>query len=139
MTLALQWVSSAISKLSTPGMVLAIFDGSLMTLHTTSRGSRTTLMLAPRLIQAGAHESRDRNCFTTYAGYDWQPLIRALRRPTLVIHGELDVMPVRVAHELAALRPNAEITVLPGSGHMPFWEAPTAFFARCESFLSAPP
>lgn len=29
-------------------------------------------MLAPRLIQAGAHESRDRNCFTTYAGYDWE-------------------------------------------------------------------
>lgn len=72
-------------------------------------------------------------------GYDWRPLIRALRRPTLVIHGELDVMPVRVAHDLAALLPNAEIAVLPGSGHMPFWEAPTAFFARCESFLSAPP
>ena len=73
------------------------------------------------------------------AGYDWQPLIRALRLPTLVIHGELDVMPVAVAHDLAALLPNAEIAVLPGSGHMPFWEAPTAFFARCESFLSAPP
>lgn len=72
-------------------------------------------------------------------GYDWRPLIRALRLPTLVIHGELDVMPVAVAHDLVALLPNAEIAVLPGSGHMPFWEAPTAFFARCESFLSAPP
>jgi proline iminopeptidase len=72
-------------------------------------------------------------------GYDWRPLVRALQRPTLVIHGELDVMPVSVAHELAALLPNAEIAVLPGAGHMPFWEAPTPFFARCESFLTAPP
>ena len=72
-------------------------------------------------------------------GYDWRPLIRALRRPTLVIHGELDVMPVGVAHQLGALLPRAEIAVLPGSGHMPFWEAPATFFARCESFLTAPP
>ena len=73
------------------------------------------------------------------SGYDWRPLLRALRRPTLVIHGELDVMPVMVAEELAAHLPDAEIAVLPRSGHMPFWEAPAPFFARCESFLSAPP
>ena len=72
-------------------------------------------------------------------GYDWRPLLRALQSPTLVIHGELDVMPVSVAHQLAALLPNAELAVLPGSGHMPFWEAPATFFARCESFLTAPP
>jgi pimeloyl-ACP methyl ester carboxylesterase len=48
-------------------------------------------------------------------------------------------MPVSVAQQLATLLPNAEIAVLPGSGHMPFWEAPAPFFARCESFLSAPP
>ena len=36
-------------------------------------------------------------------------------------------MPVSVAHELAALLPNAEIAVLPGAGHMPFWEAPDRF------------
>ena len=72
-------------------------------------------------------------------GYDWQPLLRALRCPTLVIHGELDVMPVSVAQQLAALLPNAEIAVLPGCGHMPFWEAPATFFPRCESFLTAPP
>lgn len=72
-------------------------------------------------------------------GYDWTPLLRALRRPTLVIHGELDVMPVRVAEALVAALPDAELAVIPGSGHMPFWEAPASFFARCESFLSAPP
>lgn len=48
-------------------------------------------------------------------------------------------MPVSVAQQLAALLPNAEIAVLPGSGHMPFWEAPATFFDRCESFLTAPP
>lgn len=71
--------------------------------------------------------------------YDWRPRLRALRNPTLVIHGELDVMPVRVAHDLVSVLPNAELAVIPGSGHMPFWEAPALFFARCASFLSVPP
>ena len=73
------------------------------------------------------------------SGYDWSPLLRALRSPTLVIHGELDVMPIGVAEDLVTLLPNAELAVLPGAGHMPFWETPAPFFDRCESFLRAPP
>ena len=44
LTLALQWVSSAISKLSTPGIVFAIFDGSLITLQTTARGASNSFV-----------------------------------------------------------------------------------------------
>lgn len=70
-------------------------------------------------------------------GYDWRPAIRALSPPTLVLHGEQDALPVRVAHEIGALVPRARLAVVSGSGHMPFWEAPEEFFALVESFLSA--
>src|SRR6185503_8051126 len=44
LTFALQCVSSAISKLSTPGIVFAIFDGSLITVQTTSRGASNSFV-----------------------------------------------------------------------------------------------
>lgn len=71
-------------------------------------------------------------------GYDWRPLLRALRRPTLVIHGERDALPYTAAEELAATLPDARLHAIPGAGHMPFWEAPEPFFAAVDAFLSEP-
>ena len=70
-------------------------------------------------------------------GYDWRPILRALSVPTLVMHGERDALPTRVGEELAALLPQAWLALIPGAGHMPFWEAPEQFFATVESFLTA--
>lgn len=70
-------------------------------------------------------------------GYDWRERVRALSVPTLVIHGEEDALPVSVAHALGALLPRATLRLVPGAGHMPFWEAPETFFPLVESFLSA--
>ena len=69
-------------------------------------------------------------------GYDWRETLRALRRPVLVIHGADDALPVAAAHALGATLPQARVVVLPGTGHMPFWEAPTSFFPTVETFLS---
>ncbi|HEX9484011.1 MAG TPA: alpha/beta hydrolase [Gemmatimonadaceae bacterium] len=69
-------------------------------------------------------------------GYDWRERLRALSTPTLVIHGEQDALPASVASDLAALLPNARLSLLPHAGHMPFWEAPDLFFSRIESFLA---
>lgn len=71
-------------------------------------------------------------------GYDWRPLLRALLRPTLVIHGERDALPYTAAEELAATLPAARLLPLAGAGHMPFWEAPEPFFAAVDAFLSDP-
>jgi proline iminopeptidase len=71
-------------------------------------------------------------------GYDWRSRLRALSVPTLVIHGEDDVLPVSVSAELADLLPRATRLLVPRSGHMPFWEAPEALFPAVESFLAAP-
>jgi proline iminopeptidase len=69
-------------------------------------------------------------------GYDWSRLVRAVQAVTLVIHGERDLLPLSVARELVALIPNARLAVIPGAGHMPFWEAPEEFFRRVDAFLS---
>lgn len=70
-------------------------------------------------------------------GYDWRGLLRAIQARTLILHGEHDLLPASVAHELAALIPGARLVLLAGTGHMPFWEAPEAFFEATEAFLAA--
>ncbi len=68
-------------------------------------------------------------------GYDWRDRLRALDRPTLVIHGEHDALPIQAARELVALLPQARLAVIPRAGHMPFWERPEEFFPLVEQFL----
>ena len=69
-------------------------------------------------------------------GYDWRPMLRALHRPVLVVHGDRDLLPLATAHDLAAVLPDARVAVMPASGHMPFWEAPEPFFQAVDGFLS---
>ncbi len=69
-------------------------------------------------------------------GYDWRPLVRGLPVPTIVIHGEADLLPVSLARETAGVIGNARLLILAGAGHMPFWEAPEPFFGAVDDFLS---
>ena len=72
-------------------------------------------------------------------GYDWRERLRALSTPTLVLHGDLDPLPLGFplanAPENSYILPNVRVVVVPASGHMPFWEAPALFFSLLESFL----
>ncbi len=69
-------------------------------------------------------------------GYDWTSTIGTVRVPTLVVHGEDDLLSTDVARSIHALIQNSELDLIPHAGHMPFWEAPEAFFARVELFLA---
>jgi proline iminopeptidase len=71
-------------------------------------------------------------------GYDWSGLVRAIEAPTLVLHGERDLLPPSAAHELVALLPHGRLELIPDCGHMPFWEAPGTFFQTVDSFLTQP-
>jgi proline iminopeptidase len=71
-------------------------------------------------------------------GYDWRSLLGAVAAPTLVVHGQQDVLPARLARETAALIPRAELALIDAAGHMPFWEQPTAFFDQVGAFLDHP-
>ena len=67
--------------------------------------------------------------------YDWRRELSNISVPTLVIHGELDPLPVETSKQLATAIPLAKHVVIPAAGHMPFWEAPDVFFPAVEAFL----
>jgi proline iminopeptidase len=68
-------------------------------------------------------------------GYDWAATLRSVSAPTLVLHGELDPLPLADPPLQSYIPASAQVVVVPSSGHMPFWEAPSRFFSLIESFL----
>ncbi|MDQ6885786.1 MAG: alpha/beta hydrolase [Gemmatimonadota bacterium] len=69
-------------------------------------------------------------------GYDWRSLFRALTRPTIVIHGERDLLPLAEATELASVLPRATVAPVRDAGHLPYLESPELFFGLVEDFLT---
>jgi pimeloyl-ACP methyl ester carboxylesterase len=59
----------------------------------------------------------------------------AITAPTLVVHGDADVIPLAGSEAYARLIPDARLMRLPGVGHFPHLEAPNAFFAAVDAFL----
>jgi pimeloyl-ACP methyl ester carboxylesterase len=61
--------------------------------------------------------------------------VAAVHAPTLVIHGSLDrLIPVAAARELVRRRPDWELRVLDGVGHVPMLETPDLFMQALESW-----
>jgi Predicted hydrolases or acyltransferases (alpha/beta hydrolase superfamily) len=69
-------------------------------------------------------------------GYDWTSVVASIAAPTLVVHGEDDLLSVDVARSIAALIHGSQLALIPHAGHMPFWEAPEEFFLLVETFLN---
>ena len=69
-------------------------------------------------------------------GYDWTAAIASIRAPSLLLHGEDDILGLEVPRQLAALIPGSKLALIAHAGHMPFWEAPDQFFYVVESFLT---
>jgi len=64
---------------------------------------------------------------------------KEIRAPTLVLHGDADtVVDPRNAGLLASRIPDATLTMLPGLGHLFFWEDPDAFVSEVTDFLTRP-
>jgi len=59
-----------------------------------------------------------------------------IRCPTLVVHGELDPIPVAFGRLLAESIPGAEFALLPGASHFPFVEDRDRFERAVRTFLS---
>jgi len=59
------------------------------------------------------------------AGHDTSARLPSLALPTLVVHGDEDMMlPVQNGRQIAALIPDARLEVLSGVGHVFWWEQP---------------
>jgi pimeloyl-ACP methyl ester carboxylesterase len=69
---------------------------------------------------------------TTFPGVDG-----AITAPTLIVHGTDDnVVDHRNAELLAARIPNARVELVPGGGHLFFWEQPDTFVRIVSEFLA---
>lgn len=62
-----------------------------------------------------------------------------LRIPTLVVHGERDPRPARVARQLAEIIPSASYVELPHVGHLPWLERPDLLRGVLRHFLEGLP
>ena len=77
--------------------------------------------------------------FATYQllSADWTAKLGQIRAPTLVICGEQDtVVPVACGRDLAGTIANARLAIMPGCGHSPMWDTPSAFNDLVLRFLS---
>ena len=71
------------------------------------------------------------------ATHDTLARLAEIRCPTLVSVGEEDILlPPRFSRELAAGLPGARLELVPGAGHVYFWERPDVFTALCLDFFS---
>jgi len=75
---------------------------------------------------------------------DWRRLLtggevkkraRELKVPVLVVHGEGDPRPCRIARRLAETIPGSRLEILPEVGHFPWLEAPESFVALMREFI----
>jgi len=63
--------------------------------------------------------------------------VREVRAPALVVHGEKDrVVPLSASRRLVELRPDWELHVFPGLGHVPMLEDPNAFLEVVRRWLA---
>ena len=76
---------------------------------------------------------------------DWVQLVgsgvlpertRAIRVPTLVLHGAGDPRPAWAARQVAELIPGARFVLLEDVGHEPFWERPEPLRVHLRGFLA---
>ncbi len=68
---------------------------------------------------------------------DWEPHLRRINAPTLVVWGERDaITPGALGHEIAAVVPGARLITLAEAGHNPMWERADVFNAEVLRFLA---
>lgn len=78
----------------------------------------------------------NRYVWASLGAYDWRPAMRQIAAPTLIMHGEREVIPREYAREWAATMPNARLLIMPGVGHFLYVEDPARFFSAVDAFLA---
>jgi len=88
------------------------------------------------ILRARAIEERLMNETWWASEYDLFPKLARLRLPTLLIHGERDLVPAECARHIAEAIPGARFVLLEGSGHFSYLEAPDAVRRTVVEFLA---
>lgn len=75
-----------------------------------------------------------------FAEADLRDVLGRIAVPTLLLYGELDQRsPIPVAQDLYARIPNAELVMMPSTGHVSNVEAPELFNREVHRFLKSVP
>ncbi len=67
--------------------------------------------------------------------WDFRPALARLRVPTLVVHGEEELIPMSLVEAWAKTMPDARLLRVPKSGHFPYAERPELVLPALEAFL----
>jgi proline iminopeptidase len=100
------------------------------------RRSIETLDLGFTTITAANVLDYEQRLVASLAVEDPLSQLTMIRCPTLVVHGELDPIPVTFGQLLADSIPRAEFALLPGASHFPFVEDRDQFERTVRMFLS---
>jgi proline iminopeptidase len=94
------------------------------------RGFSDAGIVAARAIEEHLYEQ-------TWRSLDWELLTRLgqLRIPTLIIHGDADLIPLDVARHIADAIPDARLEVLGDCGHFAYLEQPAPTYRAVAGFL----
>ena len=141
----------AMAALSVPGLAETLLDRELRSLGPVGLVRRALelvcadpLRVDPEIVEAHVQLTREREHLGAQnmrafiqatrsiglrmADPRFWSRVAAVKAPTLVIHGGLDrLIPVSAAHELHRRRPDWDLKVLEGVGHVPMLETPDRF------------
>ncbi len=67
--------------------------------------------------------------------FDLAKKLNHLTVPTLIVHGDADIIPFPTIEETQRAIPGASLVVIENCGHFPYIETPEAFFETVESYL----
>jgi proline iminopeptidase len=87
------------------------------------------------ITAANVAEYEDR-LVATLADQDPLESLSGISCPTLVVHGEVDPIPLELSRFLADRIPGAQLAVIPGASHFPFIEDRDAFQRTVKEFLA---
>lgn len=89
-----------------------------------------------RLVYAAMWGPSEFSCKGSLRDIDYFPRLRDIAAPALLICGEYDMATPETMAQAQAMMKNARLSVLPGAGHVPYYDANDAYRTAVSSFLS---
>lgn len=111
---------------------ICIADGVELIMHRLREHFTSAGVLLARAIEDRLDQET-----TQDADWDLLPKLNALSVPTLVVHGDRDLVPVTMANHVADAIPGSRLTVLADCGHFAYLERPDDVHRLIGELLSA--
>ena len=118
------WAEAMRPRLAEPDRTLPLIKSNLCI--SDPRGIRYGLTVTNRLVMG------------SYGDWDIRTALRAVRAPTLIVHGEQEAIPMDLVEEWTTSLPNARLVRVPKAAHFAYAERPELVWEEVESFLAAP-